>query len=84
MLTAFTRFKILNLTESSDNCQSKEVERIIHECHQEIDEDDDLSPPRKYFRRDDFTVITIGTLYCQFSLLYVVRPLHFIPVAYNI
>ncbi|KAJ7372762.1 Methyltransferase-like protein 22 [Desmophyllum pertusum] len=56
---AFTRFKILRRSESSENCPSKEVERIIHECHQEIDEDDDLSPPRKYIPRDVFTVITI-------------------------
>lgn len=57
-MTAFTRFKVLR----PPNYHSEEVKRITgHGCHQETDEDGDLSPPRKCVTRDDFDIITIGT-----------------------
>jgi len=60
-LTAFTRFKVLRPFKSSDNFDSKDVKTITSdECFQDIDESGDLSPPRKYFARDDCDIITIG------------------------
>lgn len=61
-MTAFTRFKVLRPPKTSDYSDCKEVKSITgHECCQDADESGDLSPPRKFFARDDCDIITVGT-----------------------